>query len=129
VIAEGKRKELLPVAEKLAEQLAAFKTPETGEPVDPSRLADVFRFVKANGIEDLPAFLKRMPSSYLRHASRSAAPQLEEVQRRVTAILHPKKSAEELAFVLGWARRLLTTKEKTGHGARGEHAPPGGPRR
>ncbi|GAB4195468.1 MAG: hypothetical protein OHK0013_01640 [Sandaracinaceae bacterium] len=128
MIAEGKRKELLAIAEKLAEQLAAFKTPNTGEPVDPSRLADVFRFVKANGIEDLPTFLKVMPGSYLRHASRSAAPQLEEVQRRVTTILQPKKSAEELAFVLGWARRLLSVKEKTGHGPRGVQAPPGAPR-
>jgi hypothetical protein len=109
-----RRKELLDIAVRLAKDLAAFKTPQTSDSVDPSRLAEVFRFVKVEGVEQLPHFLKLMPGSYLRHASKSAAPQLEEIKRRVTPLV-VGKNREELAFVLGWARRLLSVEEKTGY--------------
>lgn len=114
MIACERRPILVKKAELLAAQLGDFKTPGSGEPVDPSRLAEVMRFVKANGASDLPELLKLLPGSYLRKASQSAPPQLEEVKRRVSPLAREITDAEELVYVLGWARRLLTIRETAG---------------
>ena len=123
MIPDERRKPLIAVAEQLARDLGAFKTPGSGDPVDPSRLAEVFRYVKENGTKRLPELLTLLPGSYLRKASASAGPQLKEVQRRCTPIAQKVKDPEELAFVLGWARRCMAMAEKSGaseHGRRRE---------
>lgn len=112
MIAGPRKKDLVQRAERLAQQLGEFKTQGSGDPVDPSRLAEVQRFVQANGTGDLGEMLDRLPGSYLRKASRSAGPQLEEVKRRVKPLAREVADAEELAYLLGWARRTLA--EKTG---------------
>lgn len=132
MIADGRRKQLIEKAKELANGLGKFSTPGSGDPVDPSRLAEVLRFVKGNGTKDLPKVLTLLPFSYLRKASQGARPQLEEIKRRVSPLAREISDTEELAYLLAWARRLMTIAEHDGTGrdvrgsSRGDHGRRGG---
>lgn len=120
MIQPGRRSPLIARAKELSKALALFRTPKSGDPVDPSRLAEVTRFLRTcESSKDLEPFLKLLPGSYLRHASRSAAPQLEEIQRRVAPLVRVVPDREELIYVLEWARRLLQMEERGGTTADG----------
>ncbi len=129
MIPPDRRRELIEEAETLAGKLSAFKTPNTGKPVDPSRLAEVLRFLRANTLADTRDMVDMLPGSYLRKASASAEPQLKEVKRRVKPLLERIADAEELAFLLGWARRMMTIDEAQGMARRGGKSARGARRR
>lgn len=118
MIAPGRSKGLLEEAQRLAEALGRFQTPGTGDPVDPSRLAELSRFLQVSkDIALLGAFMEKLPTSYQARMSRSALPQIQEINRLVRPLLARARDAEELLFVLGWAQRLLSTAERgTGWG-------------
>lgn len=117
------RIKLLEFAQSLADSLSKFRTPGNGDPVDPSRLAEVEGFLKNGGLlSELQFFLKSMPSSHMSSMSHSAKPQLHEVSVQVQKIQRPfLESFRELTtqekrtcflYVIGWARRLLSTRER-----------------
>lgn len=114
MIHDARRKILIERAEKLAHDLGQFRTHGSGDPVDPSRLAEVQRYVATSGTSELSGMLDALPSSYLKKASRSAGPQLEEVKRRVKPLAREIPDREELSYVLAWARRLMSVAEKVG---------------
>lgn len=100
-------------ARTLAEQLSRFKTPGSNDPVDPSRLGAVANAARrADNLDDVRKFVSLMPTSAMRKLSKSAGPQLDAVRKRVEPLLGEVKNAEELAYLLSWARRLLHGKEK-----------------
>jgi hypothetical protein len=113
VIAATRTKALLAEATRLAGDLGRFRTPGTGEPVDPSRVAELSRFLAMKrDVLELKDFLDLMASSYQAKMSRSAPPQLQEIGRLVRPLLGRVTDVEELLYVLGWAQRLLATAER-----------------
>jgi hypothetical protein len=123
MIDAGRRKKLILEAQRLANDLSSFRTPGSADPVDPSRLAEPQRFLRSTpDLGQLPTFLKLLPGSYLSRMSASAAPQLKEVANRVAPLVRHTATAEEMIFLLRWAQRLLSTRERRGQG-------PVGPRR
>lgn len=123
MISEERRKALIAHAEQLADELGRFRAQGSSDPVDPSRLAEVQRYVAANGTAELAQMLDALPNSYLQKASRSARPQLEEVRRRVKPLAKSIPDREELSYVLAWARRLMSIAETTGLPAAGDRGP------
>lgn len=118
MIDRRRTKGLLEEAERLAIDLGRFRTPRSGEPVDPSRVAELGRYLAmVRDVQQLGKFLDLMPTSYLAKMSQSALPQLKEVQRLVRPVIGKVRDAEEMLFVLGWTQRLLSTAERVGGGA------------
>ena len=113
MIAAARTKALLAEATRLAGDLRRFQTPGTGEPVDPSRVAELSRFLAMKrDMLEVKDFLDLMATSYQAKMSRSAPPQIREVGRLVRPVLGRVRDAEELLYVLGWAQRLLATAER-----------------
>lgn len=104
----------------LTEQLQRFKTPTTGEPVDPSIPAQVLRYVQTRPtLPELHSFLSGLPASSVGMLTRSSGPQTQEVVRRVrdlVAVLSRQAAEPEvmagLAVVLAWTRRMLVASER-----------------
>lgn len=106
-------------AERLTEAFSRFRSPVTNDPVDPSRVMEVLRYLNAVAAmkepqKELEQFLKAMPGSYLSKMSKSAGPQLEEVRARIAPLLHKGYSIEDLSKILGWTVRLLQNEERHG---------------
>jgi len=131
VIAPARTKALLAEATRLAADLGRFRTPSTGEPVDPARVAELSRFLAMKrDVLELRALLDALPTSYHAKMSRSAPPQLQEVGRLVRPLLGRVRDPDELLYVLGWAQRLLATAERgTSTEAPRQGRPPAGRRR
>lgn len=118
MIEARRTKDLLAAARRLASDLGKFRTPGTGDPVDPSRVAELSRFLAMKrDVLELKDFLDYLPSSFHARMSRSALPQIQEVGRLVRPLLGRVRDADELLYLLGWAQRLLATAER---GATGE---------
>ena len=123
------RKLLLGVARSAQTQLSAFRTPSTGEPVDPSHVASIRRYWQSVGgahIQCAEEFLAAASRSYLATYTRSSRPQLEKavvgaryVLNQVCKQIMPSADeAEQLAaaiWALAWAERMLRTRERVGH--------------
>jgi len=108
-------------ARRLAQALGDFRTPRTGEPVEASRVEEVARYVASGARPDeVQGFLRILPGSYLRHMSRSAGPQLQQVARLVAPVARELTDPGELAFVLRWTARLLRTARRGGPPAGGQ---------
>ena len=138
----GDRAALLGVVQRGAKALSEFRTPSTQEPVDPSHVNVVLRFLRTRpSIADIDAFLSLLPRSAAAEYTHSAEPQVRrvcEVTRTLLAgvqKLSPGKDdatvATRLAYVLGWTARLLRTGERRREGGFGgdRHGPHGPPRR
>lgn len=109
----ARKKALLVEAEQLAETLGRYHTPSSGEGIDPSRVAEVSRFLTVNpNLADLKDFLTLLPGSFHARMSRSAEPQLREVARVVRPLMQRVRDPGELRYVLEWARRILQTAER-----------------
>lgn len=118
MIDRRRTKVLLSEAEQLASDLGRFRTPGSGEPVDPSRVAELSRYLAmVKDVQQLGKLLELMPTSYLAKMSQSALPQLKEVARLVRPVIGKVRDAEEMLFVLGWTQRLLSTAERLGESA------------
>jgi len=115
VISVEAKKALIRDAEQLANALSRFRTPDNAEPVDPSRLSEVQRFLaQTRSKKRLLTFLELLPNSFHAKISRSAHPQLQEVSRRVRPLVTAQRSVDELLYLLGLARRLLQISESVG---------------
>jgi hypothetical protein len=113
MIARARTKALLAEATRLAGDLGRFRTPSTGDPVDPARIAELSRFLAMKrDVPELRDLLDRMPTSYHAKMSRSAPPQLQEIGRLVRPVLGRVCDPDELLYVLGWAQRLMATAER-----------------
>jgi hypothetical protein len=109
----ARKKALLKEAEQLAETLGRYRTPSSGEGIDPSRVAEVSRFLTVNPkVADLKDFLTLLPGSFHARMSRSAEPQLREVARVVRPLIDRVRDSGELRYVLEWAKRILQTSER-----------------
>lgn len=110
-----RKKPLLGEAERLAADLGRFRTPRTGEAVDPSRVAELIRYLSmVQDVQQLATYLELMPTSYLAKMSQSALPQLKEIARLVRPMIGRIRNVDELLFVLGWTHRLMLTTERIG---------------
>lgn len=118
MIARTRVKALLKEAEDLAAVLRRYQTPGSNDPVDPSRVAELGRYlVMVRDVKQLGEFLGLLPTSYHTKVSKSAGPQLREIARVVRPLLDKIVDPDELLYVLGWAHRLMATEERgTGMG-------------
>jgi hypothetical protein len=115
MIERSRTKTLLAEAERLAGDLGRFRTPSSGDPVDPSRVAELIRYLAmVQDVQQLATYLDLMPTSYMAKISQSALPQLKEIGRLVRPLIGRMRNAEEMLFVLGWTQRLLSTAERIG---------------
>ncbi|MBM4319218.1 MAG: hypothetical protein FJ125_04480 [Deltaproteobacteria bacterium] len=121
------RRRLLALARQMKTRLAAFRTPVTGEPVDPSHVAILLRYAQTRpGPEAMEDYLRQLPRSFVGRYTRSAGPQLKETCEAAAHLLRevrrlrpaPGQQHDEdwpiqaYAYSLGWARRLLATQER-----------------
>lgn len=124
-----RKKTLIQRAEQLARALGQFRTPNSGDAVDPSRLAEVFRYLnQSRSVKGLKVFLDVLPNSHHKKMSRGAEPQLVEVSKRVRTVVNEGYSTSELLYLLGQAHRLMRIQEKVGHGGGVQGGGGGGPR-
>lgn len=122
-------------AEGLANRLASFRTPTTGEPVNSSIVAAAHTFLKGRPTAEMvDLFLDAMPRSSIATRTRSATPQTREfvrcfrplvVQARKELPLSEDEQTLWLAGVAGWSRKLLEAdggaRDARGGGGRGGH--------
>lgn len=118
MIARTRVKALLKEAEDLAAALRRYRTPGSNDPVDPTRVAELSRYLAmVRDAKQLGEFLGLLPTSYHTKVSKSAGPQLREIARVVRPLLDKIVDPDELLYVLGWAHRLMATEERgTGMG-------------
>lgn len=136
-------RQLLQIARRLKDGLAGFKTPGTGEPCDPAILGLIHRAATtAQKPSSIAEFLDALPGSYVARYTGSSGPQvahtatlasqtLKEIQACVRNADDQKAERLEqvLAFrwVVGWARRLLSTRERAQDRGRDQAGPGEGP--
>ncbi|WP_437952600.1 hypothetical protein WME98_19210 [Sorangium sp. So ce296] len=113
MIARERIKPLLGEAERLADSLRRYRAPGSDDPVDPSRLAELHRYLRmVRDVQQLGGFLNLLPTSFHAKMSKSARPQLLEIAKQVRPLLERVSDPDELLYVLGWAQRLLVTEER-----------------
>ncbi len=125
MVNEERVPELVRLAERVGRLLSAFRTPGNNEPVDPSRVEEVARYIRASrDREAVKTFFALYGNSHMSRMSRSAAPQIAEVRKVLERELERCTTWEEQLYVVRWVARLLRTQER-GFG----DAPRGGPSR
>jgi len=110
---------LIARAQDLASKLGAFRTPNTGEPVDPSIVGAMHRFFQvAPEQRAVEAFLGAFGASAVATLTKSTLPQARERGRLVQPLWRDVggqgNGAEAMAYVLGWTGRLMRTQERGG---------------
>jgi hypothetical protein len=116
-------KTLIKTAEALAGKLSRSSSP-SGDPIDPSRLAELTRCLMATrDVEQTRRLAKRLPASPQAAMTRSAAPEFRDIERNVGPILEQFADVDELLYVLGWTQRLMRTAERAGSPSGGRRPP------
>ncbi len=114
---------LLALVKPVLEPLRSFRTPVTGEPVDPSHMRAIVAFIQQDdSLGRMDSFLRLAPRSYMARYTRSAGPQLDmacQQARRVIGEVRrilPNGSdgvkAQAVVFVLGHVARMMRTQER-----------------
>lgn len=133
------RSELVSLSEGLALRLARFRSPGSQRPVDASMLGVFLRYLRTSPPPaDIHKFLELFPASSWARFTGSSGPQAKFLCSQVVQVmprLHEPELAEELAWVLGTAQRLMKVHNPDrgrggpgeGRGGRGGHRGRGGP--